>query len=131
MKTVVSSWQHNGYIYTLSAEPIATAETKQLLTESNSTASEFLSIFEYFGGKTPPYKTGEQVYKAAISEGVVIKSKEVSTASYTGKVMLYERSFLDKYFENTTTLPYIVPVAKPNTIPYVTDSNVDDDDLPF
>ena len=112
MKTVVSSWQHNGYIYTLSAEPIATE-------------SELLSVFEYFGGKTPPHKTGEQVYEAAKKQGAVISSKEVSTTSYTGKVMLYERSFLDSYFNHS------VPVPKPSTIPYVADSNVDDDDLPF
>ena len=47
-KTLVSSWQHNGYMYTLTAEPITKTESKQLLTESNNDDEvEYVSLYHY------------------------------------------------------------------------------------
>jgi hypothetical protein len=114
-RRVVSSWDDNGFRYTVIATPIVADK-------------ELISVFDYHYGKTPPYKTGENVYKAAVAAGAVISSKEVITKSYTGKVMLYERSFLDSYFNGLELAAY---TPKPMTVPADTMSTYEDDDLPF
>jgi hypothetical protein len=115
MGKIVSSWEDNGMRYVVTATPII-GET------------ELISVFDYHYGKTPPYKTGENVYKAAVAANAVISSKEVITKSYTGKVMLYERSFLDSYFNGLELAAY---TPKPMTVPAHNTVPYEDDDLPF
>lgn len=114
-KRIVSSWEDNGFRYTVVATPIVADK-------------ELISVFDYHNGKTPPYKTGENVYKAAVTAGAVISSKEVATKSYTGKVMLYERAFLDSYFDALATETY---TPKPMNTPARNTVAYEDDDLPF
>jgi len=120
MERIVTTWQENGMQYTITAKPI-----NSNTAVSTGPPNEMISIFEYLGGKTPEKGTGDKVYKHAKKVGAKIETKDVSTTKYTGKIMLYERSFLDVYFNNNT---YNTPVlTKEPIIEY--DAN--NDDLPF
>lgn len=106
---IVASWQSNGQLYTITATPINT----------DIIADEFISVRDYLGGKTPEYGLGQQIYKKAKELGVPVSSKNIVTPTYEGKVLIYERSFLDLYFhEFYKTAPDAIV-------------NPDDDDLPF
>ena len=120
MERIVTTWEENGMLYTITATPI----TKNQIPTSFGNKTEILSVFEYLGG-TPPAGTGEKVYKYATSISAKIETKEVSSTKYTGKIMLYERQMLDVYFNKDTTA---VPVPENNT-----ESAYDpqSDDLPF
>jgi len=116
MSRIVASWQENGMQYTITATPINTNTSNP----SNGPITEMLTVFEYLGNKTPEPGIGEKVYKYAVSTSAKIESKEVSTNKYTGKVMMYQRSMLDVFFNKTTTSPVD------------TTSIIEDDyDLPF
>ena len=61
--------------------------------------NEFLSLYDYPGyaaGKT----LGQAVYKYAAEQKTPVSTREVSTRTYNGKVMLYTKSFLDEFFKN-------------------------------
>jgi len=125
MGRIVTTWEENGMLHTITATPIVSNTNT-----NNDTGKDMLTVFEWYGG-TPPLKTGENVYKAAVAAKAVISSKEVNTAKYTGKVMLYERSFLDSYFGKPST-PNVSYVAKPAVISKTyNESNEDELDLPF
>jgi hypothetical protein len=115
MGKIVSSWEDNGMRYIVTATPIVGEK-------------ELISVFDWHNGKTPPPKTGENVYKAAVAANAVISSKEVITKSYTGKVLLYEKSFLDSYFNELATETY---TPKPMNTPARNTVAYEDDDLPF
>lgn len=128
MGRIVTTWEENGMLYTITATPI----TKNQTPTSSGNKTEMISVFEYLGG-TPPNGTGEKVYKYAISIGAKIDTKAVSSTKYTGKVMLYERQMLDVYFNaDTTTIkaPDTNYVAKPAVISQ-TYNESDELDLPF
>jgi len=112
---VISSWTHNGMLYITTATPI---EYANHTSNSDSEVPELISIFEYLGNRTPEYGIGDKVYTYAKGVGARVGTKEVATRSYNGKVMTYERSFLDFFFS-----------LNPN--PEVTTTSPDDDDLPF
>ena len=114
MTKVVTEWEENGYKYTIIATPIST-ETKPNVSVPEE---RMMSVFEYFGNRTPDHGTGQRVYDYAKKVGARIESQEVNTVKYTGKVMVYERSFLDYYFNE-------IDGKELNSAP------VDDDDLPF
>ena len=118
MERIVTTWEENGMLYTITATPI----TKNQIPTSFGNKTEILSVFEYLGG-TPPAGTGEKVYKYATSISAKIETKEVSSAKYTGKIMLYERQMLDVYFNQNTTKPEATTSIVEDTYPY--------DDLPF
>lgn len=120
MSRVVATWQENGMQYTLTASPIG--------TEVDNNGKELISIFDYLGNKTPDRGTGESVYKHAIAVGAKVDSKQVVTKNYTGKVMLYERAFLDSYFDALATETY---TPKPMNTPARNTVAYEDDDLPF
>ena len=123
---IVAAWQENGIQYTITAKPVNEVIVINSNPKENTYASEMLSIFEYMGNRTPEKGTGDKVYKHARKVGAKFETKEVSTTNYTGKVMLYERSFLDVYFNNNTynTTPVLTMDPSP-------EYNPDDDDLPF
>lgn len=123
----VASWQENGMLYTLTATPISDeiGIPHEVMTNSTSTANpykskELISVFEYLGNRTPESGTGAKIYAHAKKIGANYEVAEINTASYSGKIMLYERGFLDVYFNKTTATEQPI---------YIDD--VDDDDLPF
>jgi len=63
---------------------------------------EFMSLFDYLG-KPAGAQLGREVHAKAKEQKEKMKSKPVSMPNYTGKVMMYRKSFLDKYFHPTST----------------------------
>ena len=111
MGRTVATWQENGMLYTLTASPIST-ETSSTETKHSS---NMISVYQYLGNRTPEYGTGAKIYNHAKSVGAKYEAEELNTPYYQGKIMLYERSFLDSYFNNNETEI----------------STEEDDDLPF
>ena len=61
--------------------------------------NEFLSLFDFLG--YPAGKNlGESVYNYAAQQKTPVSTRQVSTRTYTGKVMLYTRTFLREFFSN-------------------------------
>lgn len=65
-----------------------------------------VSLFDYLGYPARP-ALGKRVADYAKMKKAKHSEREVSTKNYTGKVMLYEREFLDEFFkmesQNTKT----------------------------
>ena len=59
---------------------------------------EMLSLYDYLG-KAAGRDLGTQVYKAASAQKVKITEKQVSNPAYSGKILMYPKSFLDSYFK--------------------------------
>lgn len=59
---------------------------------------EMLSLYDYLG-KAAGAKLGAEVNASAQSKQIKFSIREVSNPKYTGKVMLYPKSFLDEYFK--------------------------------
>lgn len=57
-----------------------------------------VSLFDYLG-KPAGASLGREVYKAAKREGVKTTSRDIQTRSYSGKVMLYPKGWLENYFK--------------------------------
>jgi len=68
---------------------------------------EMISLFDYLG-KPAGKELGANVYKAAAEEKISRTIREISNPKYTGKVMLYPKDWLDKYFkvEQIDNLPF-------------------------
>jgi hypothetical protein len=118
MGRTVASWQENGMLYTLTATPISESIIEEPISDQTNTghSSEMISVYQYLGNRTPEYGTGAKIYQHAKNIGAKYKAEELNTPYYQGKIMLYERGFLDVYFNNNTT---------------GISSNEEDDDLPF
>lgn len=56
-----------------------------------------LSLYDYLG-KPAGSELGAAVWQAAKAAKVPCEQREVSTKNYTGKVMMYPKSFLQGYF---------------------------------
>ena len=56
-----------------------------------------MSLFDYLG-RPAGSELGQQVAAAAAANYVKFETREVSTKTYTGKIMLYPKSFLDNFF---------------------------------
>jgi hypothetical protein len=113
MGRTVATWTENGMLYTLTATPIDVEVRQETTTTTQS--SDMISIFQYLGNRTPEHGTGAKVYAHAKNVKAKYEAGDLNTPYYQGKIMLYERSFLDDYFNNNPT----------------TTSVVEDDDLPF
>jgi len=59
---------------------------------------QLLSLFDYLG-KPAGMKLGKEVNEAAKAKKIKFTIREISNPKYTGKVMLYPKSFLDEYFK--------------------------------
>lgn len=59
-----------------------------------------LSLYDYLG-KPAGRELGKTVNLQAQLEKITTSTREVSNSKYKGKVMLYPKSFLDKYFTTT------------------------------
>jgi hypothetical protein len=66
-----------------------------------------MSLFDYLG-KAAGANLGKLVNIEAQNKKIPIKMREVSNPRYTGKIMLYPKSFLDEYFNN----------EQPNDLPF-------------
>lgn len=66
-----------------------------------------LSLFDYLG-KPAGTKLGDEVYRAAKKTNTPVTTREVHTKTYSGKVMLYPKEFLDEFFNEgkTDDLPF-------------------------
>lgn len=80
-----------------------------------SETATYKSLYEYLGRAAGP-ELGQQVYAAAKAAGVSAESHEVSNPKYTGVILKYPVSFLDKHFNPTI---------------HLTAEDTQDDDLPF
>lgn len=58
-----------------------------------------LSLFDYLG-HAAGRELGEQVWKAAKQSSIKPAEKMVTTKTYSGKILMYPKSFLDRYFAN-------------------------------
>ena len=61
-----------------------------------------LSLYDYLG-KAAGRDLGSQVYKAASSQKVKVEEKNISNSIYSGKILMYPKSFLDSYFNHQST----------------------------
>lgn len=59
---------------------------------------EMLSLYDYLG-RAAGRELGSQVYKAASAQKIRVTEKQVSNTVYSGKVLMYPKSFLDSYFK--------------------------------
>lgn len=67
-----------------------------------------LSLFDYLG-KPAGSELGAAVWQAAKAAKVKPTEREVSTKTYSGKILVYPKSFLDQYFsrkKQTNNLPF-------------------------
>ena len=58
---------------------------------------EYASLYEYLG-KAAGSELGKEVYKEAQTQGVPVKTQEVETKKYKGRIMTYPKRFLEFYF---------------------------------
>jgi len=69
---------------------------------------EMLSLYDYLGKPAGP-DLGAAVWQAAKKLGIKPEQREVSTKYYTGKILMYPKSFLNEYFgrkKQTNDLPF-------------------------
>lgn len=67
------------------------------VTTTADSSLDMMSLFDYLG--TPAgTDLGKKVAAAAHQENVPMAARYVTTKTYKGKVMLYPKGFLDKYF---------------------------------
>ena len=64
---------------------------------------DFISLFHYLG-KPAGKQLGREVNLKAQANKVPIQMKEISNPKYTGKVMLYPKTFLDLYFNKQKSI---------------------------
>jgi hypothetical protein len=63
--------------------------------------TEMISLFDYLKKPAGP-ELGKQVALAAMNEKILIGSKQVSNSKYKGNILMYPKSWLDIYFNQTT-----------------------------
>ncbi len=57
----------------------------------------FMSLYDYLG-KAAGGELGKKVFDAAKEQNQPYQLREVSNPKFNGKVVLYTKEFLDKYF---------------------------------
>ena len=63
--------------------------------------TQFISLFDYLG-KAAGSELGREVAYAASVENIPYTIKEVRNTVYSGKIMMYPKTFLDKFFKQKT-----------------------------
>ena len=58
---------------------------------------KFMSLYDYLG-RPAGSDLGNQVFKAASASRIPVKTKEVTTPAYKGKIMMYPENWLIGYF---------------------------------
>lgn len=59
----------------------------------------FMSLYDYLG-KAAGGELGKKVFDAAKEQNQPYQLREVSNPKFNGKVVLYTKEFLDKYFKS-------------------------------
>lgn len=62
---------------------------------------QMYSLYDYLGKAAGP-DLGLAVWKAAKAQSIRPDEKDVSTKTYSGKILIYPESFLDAYFGKKT-----------------------------
>ena len=107
----VADWIIDNRKYILTSYPIE--------PEPEPPVDEYISLYEYTNKPNSVSKLGIDVATAARNQGIVLQHKTVENSKYNdGVILLYPRSFLEKYFQKNP----IIELAPKNT---------EDDDLPF
>lgn len=107
----VADWIIDNRQYILTSYPIE--------PEPAPPVDEYISLYEYTNKPNSVSKLGIDVATAARNQGIVLKHKTVENSRYNdGVILLYPRSFLEKYFQKNP----IIELAPKNTEDY---------DLPF
>lgn len=60
---------------------------------------KMLSLYDYLG-RAAGMELGGEVYKVAVAENIPMEIRIVNTATYSGEITLYPKSFLERYFED-------------------------------
>lgn len=60
------------------------------------------SMYEFLGRKAGGMEVGKKLYEFAKSKNSKVKTRDVKTPSYEGKVMLYESDILKEFFKIKT-----------------------------
>ena len=84
---------------------------------------EYLSLYDYLK-KPAGEKLGLEVAAAARTQGIEIKTKEISNPKFTGTIFMYPKDFLDFHFRK----PEHIPIED---LPGQINTDIDDYDLPF
>ena len=63
--------------------------------------TQFISLFDYLG-KAAGSELGREVAYAASLKNIPYTIKEVHNTAYSGKIMMYPKTFLDKFFKQKT-----------------------------
>lgn len=67
---------------------------------------QMMSLYDYLGKAAGP-ELGTAVWQAAKKAKIKADGKEVSTKTYSGRIIMYPKSFLDEYFTNKiNNLPF-------------------------
>ena len=70
---------------------------KNIFENHNIKTMNMMSLYDYLG-RPAGSELGQQVAAAAPANYVKFETREVSTKTYTGKIMLYPKAFLDQFF---------------------------------
>jgi hypothetical protein len=87
--------------------------------------TKFVSLFEYLGHAAGG-DLGKAVYAKAKETKQPVQQRDVTTKSFTGKVLLYTEAFLDEYFK-----PEIVYYIYDKELPPDYTGNHNEEELPF
>lgn len=93
---LVTAWEEGGFRYEIFSTPIETAKTETV--PEIPYGKQMISVFDYLGGRTPLKGTGQRIYDYVKANNIPYSADHIETKSYTGKIMLYERNFLDVWF---------------------------------
>jgi hypothetical protein len=64
--------------------------------------TEFKSLFDFLG-KAAGRELGLEVAKAALTEGILVTTKNVSNRQYKGEIKMYPVYWLEEYFDTGST----------------------------
>ena len=70
---------------------------KNIFENHNIKTMNMMSLYDYLG-RPAGSELGQQVAAAAAANYVKFETRHVSTKTYSGKIMLYPKSFLDNFF---------------------------------
>jgi hypothetical protein len=65
---------------------------------------EMMSLYEYLGHAAGS-DLGKRVSEAAMLHGARIEERQVDTRTYSGRILMYPKDFLQAYFNNTLPEP--------------------------
>ena len=65
----------------------------------NTNTEQMMSLYDFLG-KPAGSDLGKAVAAAATIAKVPITSKQVTTRTYSGEILMYPKSFLENYFKN-------------------------------